>query len=261
MTSSGGYSAARFTGILTSDWCKHMAQNIDPLYHAYLDCSKAVLNALLKSEDFRLQHTAAHSQLADYAIWEQVLRSRRESAVLRRAINEFQSALYALAIGQYRHAFIGLRLFFELSLACVRFSLNELELRQWESDARDINWQQLINTDDGIFSKNVVKAFNCDLVEHAPQFRVLGEKVYRECSEYVHGNASTHEVLPSTIEYAEGCFAAWYAKGRSIHMVVLFALSYRYLPELTKLDREKLKASVEEELGHIPHIRGQLLSD
>jgi hypothetical protein len=174
------------------------------------------------------------------------------------ALKEYQFALFALTNGQYRHAFIGLRLFFELSLAAIHFSAHELELRFWKKDTQDINWQRMISAENGVLSKNFISAFAPCLVDHAPGFRAIAEKVYRECSEFVHGNAHTHTTLADSFSFSPDVCKQWHDHAKSMFIVLLFAYAARSLGDLKKEEKNNLEASLTSELGHLEGLRALL---
>ncbi len=174
---------------------------------------------------------------------------------MKAGLREYQFALLAVAQGQYRQSFMALRLFFELALASIHFSANEFNLRMWIQGSQDIIWQSLINADTGVLSKNFLKAFNPATSEHATQFRTLAEKVYRECSEYVHGNAHTHESLPEHIVFIDKIFTDWHLKAENIALCINFAFSSRYLYLAKKETRIKIERTVMDSIGHLDCIR------
>jgi len=150
---------------------------------------------------------------------------------------------------------MALRLSFELALASIQFSANELNLRQWMQGGRDINWQSIISSDDGVFSINFVRAFNPSLAEDSRQYRTIAEKVYRECSEYVHGNALTHKHLSDKIEFVEDVFLDWNTKAESMKLCIVFAFSARYLSFYPKETRKQFEPIIVDILGHLDAIR------
>src|SRR5207244_3036704 len=103
-----------------------------------------VLNASFADDTTGL-HAASHSFIVDLEAWHRhVLGSRPESTLLTAALAEYQFGLLAVVQGQYRQAFMALRLGLELLLGAVFFSANELELRVWLRGERDIVWNLII---------------------------------------------------------------------------------------------------------------------
>jgi len=140
-------------------------------------------------------------------------------------------------------------------MATLYFSGNELELQNWLQGRKDILWRPLIDIDNGVLSKVFVRAFFEELSNEAPRYRAIAEKVYRECSEYVHGNAHTHQVLPDTLSFSEDAFTTWHEQAKNIRTIVLFCLSARYLKFVNVSSTPKIQEITMEELGHIDVLR------
>jgi len=211
----------------------------------------AVLNESFKR--FGKQHCASHNYISDLNTWGSVINERPELPMLRLAIREYQFALLALSLGKYRNAFISLRVFLELSLSLVQFSANEFKLREWLKGVRDVNWQSLIDTNEGIFSTPFVNAFYEDLADEAPLYRSIAEKVYRECSEYVHGNVSV--AVPPQVTFDATLYQEWHQKAQHCILVFHFAFFLRYACTLTSQHRRRIEPIALDELGHIAAIR------
>ncbi len=214
-----------------------------------------VLESSFSDDGLRKIFTASHNFIGDFNLMKLPMDARPEVELLDLAIKEYQFALYAVSVGQYRHAYIGLRLFFELALSCMHFSVREFELRQWLGDRRDIVWASLKDLENGIFSKNFISLFDDSLAEFGRQYCTIAEAVYRECSEYVHGNAKTHEAIPSSLEFDKAALCDWHEKAKSMRMVLVFAFCCRHLPSIKSEDRDKLEVMLLEVLGHLAPVR------
>lgn len=198
---------------------------------------------------------ASHNYLLDYDVLKMAIAERPESSVFDSAVKEYQFALFALVSGQYRHAFGGLRLFFELMLATVQFSAHEIDYRMWAKDAKDINWSVLKDTQSGVFSVNFIRAFNPGFSESAKQYLAIAETVYRECSEFVHGNAGTHAILPSDIVFQKEAFFSWHEKAATMRLAIIFAFSARYLNYVTDEAKIRMEPIITDILGNLPPVQ------
>ncbi len=223
----------------------------------YRDLYKKCGNVL--SECFKDEYVSMmrknHHYLNDLSKWVEILSDRYEIILLKSAYQEYQYALLSLLQGQYRQSFMSVRLFFELALSTIHFSANEYEFRLWSRNEKDINWKQLIDKDKGVLSKSFTRVFFEDIAEDILHFRTIAEKVYRECSEYVHGNAETYRKISDELKFSHNIFTAWHEKAKSIHFVVLFALSARYLCFLDNTSVSKLESIITDELGHLNAIQ------
>lgn len=229
--------------------------NIEDHYQNLHERAGCVLEGVLSNEELRQILTTSHNFIKDFNTLKSPMTSRPEVELLDLAIKEYQFALYAVSVGQYRHAYIGLRLFFELALSCMHFSVRELELRQWLVDRRDIVWAALKDMENGIFSKGYISLFDTDLAEYGRQYCAIAEATYRECSEYVHGNARTHQSIPASLQFDEAAFFDWHEKVKSMRMVLIFSFCCRYLPTVNSEQRNTLEALVLDVLGHMPQVR------
>jgi len=171
------------------------------------------------------------------------------------AIREYQFSQYAMASSHYRHAFVGLRLSFEMMLSSIYYSAHEMDYWLWSRGRKDVRWAGLLDENNGLFSDTFSQAFFPELSPLIRQYKALAEKLYRECSEYVHGNPNTHEVIPESLDFDRGLAESWCARAKLVKQVVLFAFCLAYLPRLTT----GLIAGVEQVLmdgaGHIKEIR------
>ena len=190
--------------------------------------------------------------------WCKVLCNRTEVELLKVATMEYSFALLALIQGHYRHSFKSLRLVLELTLQAVHLSSNELCLREWIDNRKDTIWSSIISNEDGVFSTRFAQAFFPSLTRHVQHYQGLATSIYRECSECVHGNMPKHILLPSSLEFNQEVLSLWHAKAEIVALISHFALSLRYLKDLSEKDILNLEPFLTDRLGHLEDIR-QLL--
>lgn len=224
-------------------------------YRHLMENTRGVLETMAGVDRAREALIASHNHILDYDTLKMSIIDRPEAAVLDSAVKEYQLALFALASGQYRSAFGGLRLFFELMLATVLFSAHEIDYRMWAKDLKDINWGALKDSQVGVFSSSFIRAFNPAFVDNAKQYLAIAEVVYRECSEFVHGNAGTHASLPSDIAFQEEAFLSWHAKAATMRLAIIFVFSARYLGYVTKEAEDRMEPIISDVLGHLPAVQ------
>ncbi len=199
-----------------------------------------------------------HSCISDYSSWANVITDRPEFVMIESAIREYQLSILANSLGLYNLSFTGLRFFFERTLTAILFSSKEIELRLWMKGQRDTYWKDICDIDKGLFSHTFSNAFFPDLKDEVKHYLSIASKVYRECSEYVHGNLSTQDKVPKNLEYSEALFKEWHEKADTIKDVVLFAFCLRYLPFLTSEKKAVIESSVLDNLSHIEPIRSRI---
>ena len=181
--------------------------------------------------------------------------TRPEKEVFELSIREYQYSLIAACHGSYRQAFAALRLSFELWLSAISFSGSEKELRAWRASKKDIVWNQLISQETGVLSVSFVSLFCETLEEKAPHFRAMSERLFRECSEYVHGNHHTHLALPDDLNYNQIVFRDWSSKVETFKLACLFCFAFRYADILPETNLTAPGNPIGDTLGHIPEIR------
>ncbi|MDF3982900.1 hypothetical protein P3W23_12960 [Luteibacter sp. PPL554] len=157
-------------------------------YQLVLDRRQANFDSHFATTTLAAKHQLAHQRLLDVeAVYASVV-GRRESRIFDLASQLLADGLSQLACANYRLAFFCLRAFLEMSLAAIRFSAHEFELREWEAGIRDVSWTTLSNDDTGCFSTSFVGAFFPQLKGEAKHYQSLAKRAYREASEYVHTN-------------------------------------------------------------------------
>ena len=205
--------------------------------------------------DFARLLAESHVFLHELERWTQVLVPRKENHLLAVAAREYQLALLALAQGLYRQAFKGLRLVLELCLQAVHLSAYQVELHEWLECRKDTVWNVLIDEQDGVLSVRFARAFFPELENDVRHYRSLAERLYRECSECVHGSMQKHITLPESLTFSSESFRLWHDKAANVAFVLAFALSLRYLKELQAEDIRTLEHDMLDRLGHVAPIR------
>src|SRR5579872_7226888 len=157
----------------------------------YLALNGAAHTAIGQATADPSQLGRAHQQIDELNRWREALEPRPEGIGLQHAISEVTVGMFLLASGLYRPAFMSLRLFLELSLASVHFSVNRLDLAEWLQGNRDVNWASLIDAEQGVLSSRYTAAFFPELRDSVRAYNSIGSKIYRELSEFVHGNHHT----------------------------------------------------------------------
>ncbi len=205
-----------------------------------------------------------HAFIHDFALWLEILENRPENSILKNAIKEYQLALLNNNQGMYQQAFMGLRFFLERTFVAIMFSANEIELNLWKIGERDTYWSEIASTDkdskqiQGIFSAKFCKAFFPELKNELSHFYTITTKVYRECSEYVHGNKNVIDKIPEKLEYSKELFYEWNTKADIIKRIILFAFCLRYLNQLKPEEIKKISVTIAEEFKSLPQITEKL---
>lgn len=155
---------------------------------------------LEKTDVFAKSHSAA---IELYEISKEI--SKDEGSMIQAACSQLESSCLALSLGLYRPAFISLRLSLELGLGAIHFSVNKMQHKEWinGSTEGDIKWSSINNPDTGVFSSRFALAFFPELKPHISTYREIAKTIYRELSQYVHGNNETWKETGISIAYKE----------------------------------------------------------
>lgn len=223
-------------------------------YQTMFDMSNAIMEESFADPGRVALHGKSHLFVEELEKWVKTIQPRPEAKLISRAAREYQFALLALALGHYQHAFKGLRLVLELTLQTVHLSAHTLDLHEWLAGRKDTNWSELM-ADNGVFSKRYADAFYPDLRDHVAHFRGLSERLYRECSEAVHGNVRKHIPMPDGLQFDRESFKIWHDKADIMAMAVTFALVLRYLHQISTPSARLHEPAVMQYLGHISAVR------
>lgn len=222
-------------------------------YEAVLKVRTSNLDSYFNETSLAKRHQQAHQRLLDVENVLLQVKGRREYRLFEMAVQLLAEGLYQVSCANYRLAFFCLRSFLETSVAGVRFSAFEYELREWEAGRRDVSWTVLSGDETGCFSVNYANAFLPEIRDEVKHYQGLARRVYRECSEYVHGNPKSYAMAACMDgERVSG----WFELFDAATTAVLFCFFVRYMKDIS-VDgmNEDLRLILETELGHFSEIR------
>lgn len=224
-------------------------------YSGIIMKSQAALRELSQDPHRYPKFIAAHNDADELDILSELMSARPEGNMYRLARLEYQHALYSISCAQYRQAHVSLRLFLELSLSSILFSAHEIDAYLWLKGQKDSNWGAISSPESGVFSKTFVGAFFEEMKEFAPQYLAMAIAVYRECSEFVHGNRSSFDGIDSEIKYHKDIMDAWIDRSDTVSILVKFAFIIRYLPNSDKKTRNRFEQIALENFGSLDPIQ------
>lgn len=206
-------------------------------------------------ESFSSEHSAKLIELFQFAddlnIWADLLADSTDCTILISAIQEFELGFQAVLSGQYRYSFIAQRFFLEQICRFIQLSSNELYLRHWKLGLRDISWGTLVDKDNGIFSKVFIRAFYTEVESEGDHLMTIASKLYRESSEFIHGNFNKIEELPNSIEFNYSLMKKWIEFMETSKFITLFLLFMRFSKGLCHEKVSQVEEMAKEELGGI----------
>jgi hypothetical protein len=196
----------------------------------------------------------AHVAIEDLQSWVRVLTGRPEAFVLSYAALELQYATLSVVTGLYRPAFGSLRLCLELSLATVFYSAHPMALSEWTSAGADLKWGVVNGDQNGALSSRLAKAFFPELLGEVQVERAyLSDVVYKELSQFVHGNAKTWNGLEN-FAYDGHLQSEWLNLFEKVFKGIMLSLVVRYLKELKGEDLAALEHAVMDRMGHLSAV-------
>ena len=180
-----------------------------------------------------------------------------ERTMLDNVCSQFESSTLALSLGLYRPAFTSLRLTLEFGLAVILFTSNNLSFREWQNGKpeADIKWSAVNDPDSGVFSHRFISAFFPKMVDHASNHRDRARLLYRQLSQFVHGNPETWratglQLAPNSILVQE-----FLTHLKSTVELLQFAFCCRYLCGLAKSQLDEVQPILFDSFTHIEPIR------
>ncbi len=228
------------------------------------------IDTTLKTENaFYSQLTKNRSFVEDYTKWLEILDKRPEIEIYKNALKVYQEAFGNMLMGLYQPAFMGLRYFLERTLSGVYFSGSEIELRTWMIGQRDTYWSEVIgsaksdgeektsksktsedkNMNKGLFSTKFTRAFFPEIEKAAVSFLGQTSMVYRECSEFVHGNPEAIRKVGLSIDYSEELVTKWNDCADTVARCILYAFMMRYWCFIESVDKSKVIDRIRDEFS------------
>lgn len=187
----------------------------------------------------------------DLTLWLNILNEKIDTTILTSVVNEYELGFQAVANGQYRHAFMSNRYFLEQICRFIYLSTNELCLRQWKLGLREVAWGSLVDKDNGIFSKLFIRSFFPEVESEGEHMLKLVSSLYRETSEFIHGNFTKIVTSSSEIEFKPKLLKAWLEFMETNKFVSTFLLFMRFSKDCTREDILRLEELARDELSGI----------
>ena len=123
---------------------------------------------------------------------------------------------------------ISLRLCLEHCLYAIHMSSNDFYFRRWKAGQEDMKWAAITDGNTGIFSKSFIRAYAPEFEERSAELNGIASNVYRECSEYIHGNYSKLNCLPGQNKFSQDMLSQYISRFQSISYLLSVALVIRF---------------------------------
>ena len=168
----------------------------------------------------------------DFSTWVECLKDIPQSILLKSSLNECATANLFCSQGLYKHAMISLRLCLEHCLYAIHMSSNDFYFRRWKAGQEDMKWAAITDGNTGIFSKSFIRAYAPEFEERSTELNGIASNVYRECSEYIHGNYSKLNCLPGQNEFNQDMLSQYISRFQSISYLLSIALVIRFKEQI-----------------------------
>ena len=193
---------------------------------------------------------------SDLSTWISILKSEPQLVLYQSALNECATANFLCSQGLYKHSFISLRLCLEHLMFGVFFSTNDFYFRKWKAGISDIGWATITDADNGLFSHEYFRAYAPEFIEMKDELLAIAKSVYRECSEFVHGNFEKVSTLPSALRYEESLLEMYLQIFESVAYLITITLFVRYNEKIKQEELHgKLESAIIERIGILPQIQ------
>ena len=213
--------------------------------------SQSILNESLIFQD---ELGKAHHYAACIYEFAENINDLSEKNILNTVSSQLETSTLNASLGMYRQSFASLRLALEMGLAAAHFSVHKLDFQDWLAGRADIKWSLLIDDEEGVLSKRFTRAFFEEFTEDVSEYRSKAKTLYRELSEFVHGNNDTWIESGLELKYNEDLLKSYFQSIEVVAEVVLYVLCCRYLKSFSNVMLESMEF-IPEEMKHVHYIR------
>ena len=215
------------------------------------------IQASLSSSHYTL-FANANAFIDDYGLWQKWIAEKYGIEIFSLALSEYETALLFAVQSLYKQAFSSLRAYLEHTLFGIQLTTNLLQYLNWKQDAQDVYWSQIVDLDSGLFSSNYTSAFFSELCASSKLILDLAKRVYRECSQFTHGNYSAWEVIKYPPVYDEKAFVKFLDEAESIKYIIEYSFFIRFIKEIPKEKITDFESQIRESLGHLKEVTDYL---
>ena len=189
--------------------------------------------------------------------WYAVIPDEKYKILISNGIQALEISLLSQSYCLYRNAFSALRLSMEMIFGGVYFSTNLLDFVEWTKSSKDLNWSTINDEQNGVLSHRFINAFFPELDGNYQTYYTKSKELYRNLSEYVHGNHHTWITGKEALKIDEGEINLYHHCLEAYSEIIFFILSMRYLKsfEVEKLSEVE---SIIQTMYHIKPIHSYL---
>ena len=129
--------------------------------------------------------------------------------------------------------------------------------RLWKRGKYDMSWTQIVDQQKGIFGKEYINSYAKDIDgNRSIELLTIAKNIYRECSEYVHGNYGKLMLLTENMEYNEENVDRYIEVFESVKYLISVSLLIRFRELFDKEEiLVKLESVLMDNLGMLPEVQ------
>lgn len=232
-----------------------------------MDCKalyRGIQNNLLVNVDKTLSSDSfsrvanASAFIDDFRLWEQKIGNKYGDEIIKLAISEYETSILFCVQSLYKQAFTALRACLEHTMFGIQLTTNLYQYLRWKSNKQDVYWSQISDENTGLLSTDYVSIFFPELSPYSSVILQLAKRVYRECSEYTHGNFGAWKVLNEPELFDEKLVRRFFDTMDSVKYVIEFCFFVRFANEMPINDLQDLVPQIHEHLGHFCEVNEYL---
>lgn len=190
--------------------------------------------------------------------WIDLIPDDNYKILLVNSIQSLEISLLSQTYCLYRNAFGSLRLSLEMLFGGIYFSTNLLDFIEWSKSSKDLNWSIINDPDNGVLSHRFYNAFFPEIKEDAPRYQTKAKDLYRDLSEYVHGNHHTWSLDKKALKIEKSEIQLYKKCLLTFNEIAMFALTLRFFKNFDKNNIEHIEPIILQNLNHILPIHDYL---
>lgn len=192
--------------------------------------------------------------------WLEIIPDDNYKILLTNSIQSLELSIISQSYCLYRNSFSSLRLSMEMLFGGIYFSTTTIDFIEWTKSSKDLNWSTINDFNNGVLSHRFCNAFFPELKDVNESYFTKAKDLYRDLSEYVHGNHHTWITEGAALKVDETEIASFNKYLKLYYEISIFALCLRYLKSIKKNQLETIEPIILQTLNHVAPIHQHLTS-
>jgi len=138
------------------------------------------------------------------------------------------------------------------------FSTTLIDFIEWTKSSKDLNWGTITDFDNGVLSHRFYNAFFPELKGTCESYHTRAKDLYRDLSEYVHGNHHTWIIDSNALKIEDGEIELYGKCLSSYYEIASFVFCLRYMKSFKKDKLEIVEPIIKQTLNHVMPIHNFL---